>query len=219
MKNNKLIAPSLLSCDFTHLADEIKAVEDAGCDMLHLDIMDGHFVPNMTFGPFIVSQIKRVARVPLDVHLMIETPELWLERYVEAGADYLCVHQESVVHLNRVVNRIAELGARPAVALNPATPPQVLEYVLEFVDMVLVMSVNPGFGGQKYISNIVKKVEWLVEFRERNGLDFLIEVDGGINKTNIGMLSRKGVDVFVAGSAIFSSDDYKKTIEEFRELL
>ncbi|WP_022669757.1 ribulose-phosphate 3-epimerase [Hippea alviniae] len=217
MSKTKLIAPSLLSADFLHLEDEIEAVIDAGCDMLHLDIMDGHFVPNLTFGPFIVEQIKKVSKVPLDVHLMIEEPDLWIERYIEAGADYLGVHFEADVHLNRTLSRIKELKAKPCVVINPSTGPESLEYVLDIVDMVLVMSVNPGFGGQKFIESSIRKIEWLSQFREKSGLDYLIEVDGGVNLDNIGRLSKAGANVFVAGSAIFSTDDYKKTIAEMKE--
>ena len=217
MNRTKLIAPSLLSADFLHLEDEIKAVVDAGCDMLHLDIMDGHFVPNMTFGPFIVKQIKSISKVPLDVHLMIEKPDLWIERYIEAGADYLSVHFEADNHLNRTLNRIKELGVKPCVVINPSTRPENLEYLLDIVDMVLVMSVNPGFGGQKFIENSIRKIEWLNKFREKNKLNYLIEVDGGVNLDNIGRLSEAGVDVFVAGSAIFSTDNYKKTIAKMKE--
>ncbi len=217
MNRTKLIAPSLLSADFLHLEDEIKAVVDAGCDMLHLDIMDGHFVPNMTFGPFIVKQIKSISKVPLDVHLMIEKPDLWIERYIEAGADYLSVHFEADNHLNRTLNRIKELGAKPCVVINPSTSPENLEYLLDIVDMVLVMSVNPGFGGQKFIESSIRKIEWLNKFREKNKLNYLIEVDGGVNLDNIGRLSEAGVDVFVAGSAIFSTDNYKKTIAKMKE--
>lgn len=219
MKNKKLIAPSLLSADFLHLENEIQRVQEAGADMLHLDIMDGHFVPNMTFGSFIVKQIKSVARVPLDVHLMIENPQTWISTYIDAGADYLTIHYETDCHLNRSLTEIKKLGRKAGVSINPSTHPMLLEYVLEYVDLVLVMSVNPGFGGQKFIENSLKKIEWLSSYREKNKLNFLIEVDGGVNEHNIKALSEAGVDIFVAGSAIFSKNDYSNIIRKMRESL
>ena len=217
MKNKKYIAPSLLSADFLHLEQEIKDTERAGADILHLDIMDGHFVPNMTFGPFIVKQIRSTASVPLDVHLMIEEPQKWIETYIEAGADFLTVHFETDPHLNRAISEIKRHGKKAGVSINPSTHPLLLEYVLEYVDLVLVMSVNPGFGGQRFIENSFKKIEWLNDYREKHQLDFLIEVDGGVNEDNIGLLSKAGVDIFVAGSAIFSKDDYGEVIRKMRE--
>jgi len=219
LKNKKLIAPSLLSADFLHLENEIQRVQEAGADMLHLDIMDGHFVPNMTFGSFIVKQIKSVARVPLDVHLMIENPQAWISTYIDAGADYLTIHYETECHLNRSLTEIKKLGRKAGVSINPSTHPMLLEYVLEYVDLVLIMSVNPGFGGQKFIENSLKKIEWLSSYREKNKLNFLIEVDGGVNEHNIKALSEAGVDIFVAGSAIFSKNDYSNIIRKMRESL
>ncbi len=217
--NKKYIAPSLLSADFLHLGQEIKDIEKAGADILHLDIMDGHFVPNMTFGPFIVKQIKSAASVPLDVHLMIEKPQQWIKTYIDAGADFLTIHFETDPHLNRAVNEIKKHGKRAGVSINPSTHPMLLEYVLEYVDLVLVMSVNPGFGGQKFIENSVRKIEWLRDYREKHRLNFFIEVDGGVNEGNIELLSKAGVDIFVAGSAIFSKGDYGKVIKKMRENL
>ena len=217
MRSKKYIAPSLLSANFLHLEQEIKDVEKAGADILHLDIMDGHFVPNLTFGPFIVKQIKSAASVPLDVHLMIEEPQQWIETYIEAGADFLTVHFETDPHLNRAINEIKKRGKKAGVSINPSTHPMLLEFVLEYVDLVLVMSVNPGFGGQSFIENSFKKVEWLNDYRNKHQLDFLIEVDGGVNEENIGLLSKAGVDIFVAGSAIFSKDDYGEVIRKMRE--
>ncbi len=219
MKSKKLIAPSLLSADFLHLEREINDVQEAGADMLHLDVMDGHFVPNMTFGSFIVRQIKSIAAVPLDVHLMIENPQYWISAYIDAGADFLTIHYEADCHLNRSITEIKKLGRKAGVSINPSTHPMLLEYILEHVDLVLVMSVNPGFGGQRFIENSVRKIEWLFEYRERHGLDFLIEVDGGVNENNIKQLSEAGVDIFVAGNAIFSKDNYKAVIEKMRESL
>jgi len=217
--NKKYIAPSLLSADFLHLEQEIKDVEKSGADILHLDIMDGHFVPNLTFGPFIVKQIKTVASVPLDVHLMIEEPQKWIGTYIESGADFLTVHFETDPHLNRAINEIKKHGKKAGVSINPSTHPVLLEYVLEYVDLVLVMSVNPGFGGQRFIENSVKKIEWLNSYREKHRLNFLIEVDGGVNEDNIELLSKAGTDIFVAGSAIFSKDDYGEAIRRMREKL
>ena len=219
MGNKKYIAPSLLSADFLHLEQEIKDVEKSGADILHLDIMDGHFVPNLTFGPFIVKQIKAVASVPLDVHLMIEEPQKWIGTYIESGADFLTVHFETDPHLNRAINEIKKHGKKAGVSINPSTHPILLEYVLEYVDLVLVMSVNPGFGGQRFIENSVKKIEWLNSYREKHRLNFLIEVDGGVNEDNIELLSKAGTDIFVAGSAIFSKDDYGEAIRRMREKL
>ena len=214
-----MIAPSLLSADFLHLEREIKSVQEAGADMLHIDVMDGHFVPNMTFGSFIVRQIKSVADVPLDVHLMIEKPQNWIPVYTDAGADFLTIHYEADCHLNRSVAEVKKLGRKAGVSINPSTHPVLLEYILEYVDLVLVMSVNPGFGGQKFIENSVKKIEWLYDYREKHGLNFLIEVDGGVSEENVSVLSKAGVDVFVAGSAIFSKDNYKTVIDKMRERL
>ncbi len=214
-----MIAPSLLSADFLHLEKEIKSVQEAGADMLHIDVMDGHFVPNMTFGSFIVKQIKSVADVPLDVHLMIEKPQNWIPFYIDAGADFLTIHYEADCHLNRSVAEVKKLGRKAGVSINPSTHPVLLEYILEYVDLVLVMSVNPGFGGQKFIENSVKKIEWLYDYREKHGLNFLIEVDGGVSEENVSVLSKAGVDVFVAGSAIFSKDNYRAVIDKMRESL
>ncbi len=217
--NKKMIAPSILSADFLHLEREIELVQKAGADLLHMDVMDGHFVNNLTFGPFIVKQIKKIAKIPLDVHLMIENPDRWIDVYAQAGAYNITVHFEACVHLHRAIQHIKELGLNASVSLNPATPPNVIEYIAENLDMVLVMSVNPGFGGQKYISLVNKKIEYLDNLRKTNGYSYLIEVDGGVNENNIEMLSSLGVDVFVAGSAIFGKDNYDETIKRFRSLM
>ena len=219
MKSKKYIAPSLLSANFLHLEREIEDIERAGADLLHLDIMDGHFVPNITFGPFIIKQIKSIASVPLDVHLMIEEPQRWIEKYIESGADFLTIHFETDPHLNRVINEIKRLNKKVGVSINPSTHPMLLEYVLEYIDIVLVMSVNPGFGGQEFIENSFKKIKWLNNYREKHSLEFLIEVDGGVNESNVGLLSNIGADIFVAGSAIFSKNDYGKVIKRMRENL
>lgn len=214
----KLIAPSILSADFGRLAEEVRAVEKAGADWIHVDIMDGHFVPPITIGPEVVASVKRATKLPLDVHLMIENPDASLEAFVEAGANTLTVHQEACTHLDRTVNRIRELGAKPGIAVNPATALTDLEYALDLVDLVLIMTVNPGFGGQKFLEYCLPKVVRLKEMLIKHGRhDTLIEVDGGVKPDNVARLAEAGADVFVAGSAIFKSDDYSQTIAAFRK--
>lgn len=216
-KKTGKIAPSILSADFTRLADEIEAVAKAGADLIHVDIMDGHFVPNITIGPLIVKAVRRATRLPLDVHLMISNPDQFIKAFAEAGADILTIHVEAAIHLHRSLQHIRACGAKPAVALNPATPPEMIEYILGDVNMVLVMTVNPGFEGQAFIPEVVPKIERLRELMRRKGLNTHIEVDGGINAETIAQVSAAGADVFVAGSAIFYSKDYGKTIRAMRE--
>ena len=211
------ISPSILSADFTRLGDEIKAVEQAGADYIHIDVMDGHFVPNITIGPMIVEAVKRVTDLPLDVHLMISDPDNFIDDFVKAGADILTVHAETVKHLHRTVQYIKEKGVSPGVSLNPATPLDILEYVLDDLDLVLLMTVNPGFGGQKFIPAVIPKIKRLREMVDKRNLKTEIEVDGGIGPDSINRVSSAGADVFVAGSAIFYSEDYKKTISLMRE--
>jgi len=213
----KLIAPSILSADFSRLGEEIKAVEDAGADWIHIDVMDGRFVPNLTMGPVAVEAAKRATRLPLDVHLMMENPDMFLRDFAEAGADYLVVHVEACRHLNGVVRMIKDMGVGAGVALNPSTPINSLEWIIEYIDIVVVMSVNPGFGGQTFIENSLKKIDALKEMIDKRGLGALIEVDGGVKETNVGGISKAGADVFVAGSAVFGTDDYKKTIGSFKD--
>jgi len=211
------IAPSILSADFTRLGEEIRNVEEAGADLIHVDVMDGHFVPNITIGPLIVEAARRATRLPLDVHLMITDPDAYVDAFVKAGADSITVHCEAGYHLHRSIQRVRMTGARAAVSLNPATPLDVLEYVLEDLDMVLLMSVNPGFGGQAFIDAVMTKIERLRKTIDDRGLDVEIEVDGGIDPENIGRVHAAGADVFVAGSAIFLSEDYARTIQRMRE--
>lgn len=211
------IAPSILSADFTRLGEEIKAVEKGGADYIHIDVMDGHFVPNITIGPMIVKAVKRVTELPLDVHLMISHPDAYIQNFAEAGASIITVHAETVDHLHRTIQLIRDKGVKPSVALNPATPLGVLEYVLDELDMVLLMSVNPGFEAQKFIPGVIPKIKKLREMVSNLGLDLEIEVDGGIDPENIGRVSSAGADVFVAGSAIYYSKDYAKTIRLMRE--
>lgn len=213
----KRIAPSILSADFSRLGQEIKAVQNAGADWIHVDVMDGHFVPNLTIGPLVVQAAKRVTSLPLDVHLMIENPDQFIPDFIKAGAGLVSVHVEACPHLNRTVSRIKDLGADAGVVLNPATPLTAVEWIIEFVDLVLVMSVNPGFGGQSFIPNSIQKIANLRKMIDERNLATLIEVDGGVNQTTIEAISLAGANVFVAGSAIFKSTDYKKTIASLRK--
>ena len=213
----KKIAPSILSADFTRLGDEIKAVEKAGADYIHIDVMDGHFVPNITIGPMIVEAARRATGLPLDVHLMISNPDQYVEEFRKAGADIISVHAEAVNHLHRSIQLIRSTGAKAAVALNPATPLDSLEYVLDDLDMVLLMTVNPGFGGQEFIKEVLPKIKRLREMIKTRGLAVEIEVDGGINAETIGLVSSAGAEIFVAGSAVFKSRDYAETIRKIRE--
>jgi len=217
--SKKKIAPSILSADFAHLADEIKAVEEAGADIIHIDVMDGHFVPNFTIGPPIVAAIKKVARRPLDVHLMMTNPDDFIPEFVEAGSDYLTVHVETCPHLHRTIQSIKERGIKAGVTLNPATPISSVEPILSEVDLLLIMSVNPGFGGQKFIPSVMDKIKAARKMIDAQGLKVELEVDGGLKVDNVGAISSAGADIFVAGSAIFGSKDYKQTITKMRQAI
>jgi ribulose-phosphate 3-epimerase len=211
------IAPSLLSADFSRLGEEIRAVEAAGADVIHVDVMDGHFVPNITIGPLIVEACRRVTKLPLDVHLMITNPELYVADFAKAGADYITVHVETAFHLNRLVQSIKEhKGVKAGVALNPATPLSSLDYVLSDLDMVLIMSVNPGFGGQAFIPSAVDKITKLRKRIDELGLTTEIEVDGGVKPSNAAEIVRAGADMLVAGSAVFGMKDYAAAIRGIR---
>jgi ribulose-phosphate 3-epimerase len=211
------LSASILSADFGRLAEEVRAVEQAGTDWIHVDVMDGHFVPNITIGPDVLRAIRQATSLPLDVHLMIEKPERYLREFVEAGADWLGVHAEVSPHLHRTVQMIRELGVHPVVTLNPATPLVAIEAILPDVDMVLLMTVNPGFGGQAYISGVLPKIRQCREMIDRQHLETLLEVDGGVNEKTMGELVAAGVDVFVAGSAVFKGSDYRMNIALLKE--
>jgi ribulose-phosphate 3-epimerase len=215
----KLIAPSILSADFTKLGQEIRAVERAGADLIHADVMDGHFVPNITMGPIVIKAVRTITSLPIDVHLMIENPERYIADFVNAGASWISVQVEACLHLNRTIQLIKESGVKAGVVLNPSTPISAVEWILEYVDYVLIMSVNPGFGGQVFIPNSVDKIKALVSMVADRELSTLIEIDGGVNEKTIAEISQAGANVFVAGSAIFGSPDYKKTIDNFRRLI
>jgi ribulose-phosphate 3-epimerase len=211
------IAPSILSADFARLGAEIQAIEAGGADYVHIDVMDGHFVPNITIGPLVVEAARRVTNLPLDVHLMIENPDRFIPDFARAGADLITVHIETVPHLHRTVQLIKSLGKKAGVSLNPATPVSSLEVILDDLDLVLIMSVNPGFGGQSFIPSSLAKIEALRSEIDRRGLQVEIEVDGGVKTDNIAAIAAAGASVFVAGSAVFGTADYGATIAALKD--
>lgn len=215
----KKLAPSILSSDFSRLGDDIRAVEEAGADYIHIDVMDGHFVPNITIGPIVVESIRKVTHLPLDVHLMISNPDQYIKDFIKAGSNILSVHAETCPHLQRTINHIRELGTKPAVVLNPSTSLSTLEYILEEVDMVLLMTVNPGFGGQQFIPSMIPKIKKMRSLIDGKKLPVELEVDGGINLDNINKVAKAGADVIVAGSAIFKSKDCKETVRQMKKKL
>jgi len=214
----KKIAPSILSADFAKLGEEVRAVAAAGADYIHVDVMDGHFVPNITIGPPVVAALRTVTDLPLDVHLMITDPDRYIPDFAAAGADIIVVHAEACRHLHRTVQLIRSLGKKAGVSLNPATPLQVLDYVIDELDLVLLMTVNPGFGGQSFIEACIPKIHALRGMLDRRGLETELEVDGGVKVDNIARISHAGADVFVAGSAVFGSNDYVATIADLKRL-
>lgn len=215
----KLIAPSILAADFCKLGEEVRSVQDAGADWVHVDVMDGHFVPNITMGPNIVAAVKRATSLPVDVHLMIENPDSYIVEFADAGADYISVQVEVCRHLNRTIERIREAEVGAGIVLNPATPLSAVEWVLEQVDFILIMSVNPGFGGQHFISNCLDKIKTLKEMITARKLKTLIQVDGGVKEENAQAIAQAGADILVAGSAIFKNGDYHGTIKRFKALI
>lgn len=210
------ISPSILSADFARLGEEIRAIDVGGADYIHVDVMDGHFVPNITIGPLVVEAVRKVTAKPLDVHLMIENPDRYIPDFARAGADLITVHQEAVPHLHRTIQLIKSLGKKAGVSINPATPVSTLDVILDDLDLVLLMSVNPGFGGQSFIPATLAKIRALRQRIEERGLGIEIEVDGGVKADNIGEIAAAGADVFVAGSAVFSTPDYGQTIALLR---
>ncbi len=206
------IAPSILSADFSRLGEEIKDVERGGADLIHVDVMDGHFVPNITIGPLVVESIRPITKLPLDVHLMIEKPDQYIESFAKAGADYITVHVEACTHLHRTIQLIKSFGVKAGVVLNPATPVQWIEPIIEELDMVLLMSVNPGFGGQKFIPLVIDKIKQVRDLANQKGTKIEIEIDGGVNEETARICVEAGATILVAGSAVFNQDDRKKAI-------
>ncbi|QCT94193.1 ribulose-phosphate 3-epimerase [Caminibacter mediatlanticus TB-2] len=210
------IAPSILSADFGKLAEEVKVICNAGADFIHVDVMDGHFVPNMTMGPMIVEAVSKASTKPLDIHFMVENIPFFVDMYAHIKPEFITFHIEEEKHINRVIQQIRNYDIRPGVVLNPATPVSLLEYIVADVDMVLLMSVNPGFGGQKFIPSVIDKIKELRELAIKKNPNLLIEVDGGVNDKNAKLLKEAGADILVAGSFVFKSNDYKKAIESLR---
>ena len=212
------LAPSILSADFGHLAEDVKKIEEGGADYIHVDVMDGHFVPNISFGAPVMKCLNGKTELPYDVHLMIENPDMYIDDFVTPQTEYITVHQEACVHLHRTIQNIKSKGVKAGVSINPATPVSTLECILPDVDLVLIMSVNPGFGGQKFIPGALEKVRELAEIKRAKNLDFVIEIDGGITLDNISEVMEAGVEMAVAGSAVFKAEDVAGRVREFKRL-
>ncbi len=211
-----MIAPSILSADFARLGEEVSSVLEQGADVVHIDVMDGHFVPNITIGPLVVRALRKITAAPLDVHLMIENPDAYIDDFAAAGADWITVHVETCNHLHRTIHRIKELGCKTGAVLNPATSLSTLDYILDDLDLVMLMSVNPGFGGQKFIPSTIAKTKELKNMIDARGLSTGIEIDGGVSSDTIGAIAAAGANIFVAGSAVFGRDDYGQVIAELK---
>ena len=216
--NNKMIAPSILSADFSRLGEDIKAVEAAGADVIHVDVMDGHFVPNITIGPLVVKAVRKVTDLPLDVHLMISDADSYIEDFAHAGADWITVHVEACPHLHRTIDQIRSMGKKAGAVLNPATSLTTLDQILPDLDLVMLMSVNPGFGGQSFIESSLGKIKMLRQMLDNIGSKAGIEVDGGVSPATIARITEAGANIFVAGSAVFGQDDYQASISELKRL-
>lgn len=212
------LAPSILSADFSKLGEDVSSIEKGGADLIHVDVMDGHFVPNISFGSAVMKSLNKITKLPYDVHLMIENPDKYLEDFVTEKTEYITVHQEACIHLHRTVQHIKGLGIKAGVSINPATSLTVIEEILDDIDLVLIMSVNPGFGGQKFIPSALSKIERLAKIRDERGLKFKIEVDGGVTLNNAAQIANAGADILVAGSAVFGADDIVNRTREFKNL-
>lgn len=214
-----LLAPSILAADFSNLAQQIRAVELGNADIIHCDIMDGKFVPNITFGPKIVATVNKLTKLPIDVHLMIEQPQNIIKDFINSGADYITVHQEEVIHLDRIINLIKENGAKAGVSINPSTPIESLFPILHLTDLILIMSVNPGFGGQKFLDYTLEKVRSLKQLKTEKDYNFQIELDGGVNAENIVEIKNAGCDIIVAGTAVFKNENITETTTKLKNLI